>query len=159
MSGKIRRKLASSISLIQEGEDFLYNSTIRAPAINSVGIGNISYSSILDTSYITYSFEKPYLSKPFFKLDNSSLFPEDLNYLFKTKVNTNVVFFQLLYVPSKIKLHRDIEPKPSGKSSKQIEFELKKSDSLEVDIKFILQEPNDYLFRLAEPNIKDHLKT
>jgi hypothetical protein len=146
MSGKIRRKLASSISVIQEGEDFLYNSKIRAPAIHSVALGNISYSNILDTSYLTFNFEKPYLSKPFFKLDNSSLFPEDLNYLFKKKVKTNAVFFQLLYVPSKIKLHRDNEPKPSGKSSKRTEFEMKKSDNLEVDVK------------LAEPEIKDYLQ-
>jgi hypothetical protein len=146
MSGKIRRKLASSISVIQEGEDFLYNSTIRTPANNSVAIGNISYSNILDTSYLTFGFDKPYLSKPFFKLDNSSLFPEDLNYLFVKKVKTNTVFFQLLYVPSRITLHRDIEPKPSGAPAQRIDFQMKKEASLDVAVK------------LAEPEIKDYLQ-
>jgi len=146
MSGLLRRKLASSISVIQEGEDFLYNASIRAPLHKSIPVGNISYSSILDTSYLTFGFEKPFLSKPFFNLGNSSVSPEDLKYLFVKKVKTNAVFFQLLYIPSKIVLHRDIEPKPSGPSAKRIDFKMKKAANSNVDVK------------LVEPDIKDYLQ-
>ncbi|TDJ54937.1 MAG: hypothetical protein E2O46_03715, partial [Ignavibacteria bacterium] len=96
----LRGKLASSISVIQEGEDFLHNSWLRVPANDSVPLGNIS-SRLLDTSYVIFSFEKPFLSKLFFKLGKTTLYPEDLNYLFG-KIKTNAVFFQLLHVASKI---------------------------------------------------------
>ena len=54
MFRKARRKVASSISVIQEGEDFLYNSSLRAPLHKSIPIGNISYSNILDTSHLIF---------------------------------------------------------------------------------------------------------
>jgi hypothetical protein len=148
MFRQARSKLASSISVIQEGEDFLYNSSIRAPLNKPIPIGNISYSSIIDTSSLTFGFEKPILSKPFFKLGNSSLTPEDFNYLFKKKVRTNAVFFQLLYVASKIKLHRNIEPKPSGYSAKRIEFQMKKASNQDVVVKLVEPEIKDYLHNL-----------
>jgi hypothetical protein len=146
MFRQARKTLASSISVIQEGEDFLYNSAIRAPLHKPVPIGNISYSGILDSSNLTFEFEKPFLSKPFFKLSNSSLFPEDVNYFISKKVKINTVFFQLLYVSSKIKLHSDIEPKPSGYSAKLIKFQMKKAGHSDVDVK------------LNEPEIKDYLQ-
>jgi len=146
MFRKARRKVASSISVIQEGEDFLYNSSLRAPLHKSIPIGNISYSNILDTSHLIFGFEKPFLSKPFFKLGNSSLKAEDLSYLFTKQVKTNAVFFQLLYIPSKIVLHKDIEPKPSGSKAKKIEFQIKKSGDSNIEVK------------LREPDIKDYLQ-
>ncbi len=156
MLRQLRRKLASSISVIQEGEDFLHNSWLRVPPHDSVSIGEIS-SIILDTSYINFSIEKPFLSKHFFKLGKTILYPEDLNYLFG-KVGTNPVFFQLLYVPSKVIYHPHIEPKPSGYSAKQIKFQMKKAANRDVGVKFNLQKPTDYLFRLTEPDIKDYLQ-
>ena len=123
MLRQLRGKIASSISIIQEEEDFLHNSWLRVPPNDSVTIGNIS-SRLLDTSYVIFSFEKPFLSKLFFKLGKTTLYPEDLNYLFGT-VKTNPVFFQLLHVVSKIINHPDIEPKPSGYSARQIKFQMK----------------------------------
>ena len=143
MFRKARTKVAASISVIQEGEDFLYNSSIRPPLHKSVPIGNISYSNILDTSHLNFGFEKPFLSKPFFKLGNSSLKAEDLSYLFTRKVKTNAVFFQLLYVPSKIILHKDIEPKPSDSKAN---LKLKKLLDANIEVK------------LKEPDIKDYLQ-
>ena len=134
MLRNLRGKLASSISVIQEGEDFLYNSSLRVPANSPVSFGNISASSLLDTSYITYSFEKPFLSKPFFKLGKSKLSREDLNYVFSKKVKTNAVFFQLLYVPPKI-YNPDIETKPSGNKAKQIKHQVKKAANKDAGVK------------------------
>jgi len=156
MLRQLRRKLASSISVIQEGEDFLHNSWLRVPPNDSVSIGVIS-SIIIDTSYITFSIEKPFSSKHFFKLGKTTLYPEDLNYLFG-KVGTNPVFFQMLYAPTKVIYHPDIEPKPSGYSARQIKFQMKKAANWDVGVKFNLQKPTGYLFRLAEPDIKDYLQ-
>ncbi len=141
MLRKLRGKLATSISVIEEGEDFLHNSWLRVPTNDSVAIGKIS-SRLLDTSYITFSFENPFLSKLFFKLGKTTLYPEDLNYLFG-KIKTNTVFFQLLHVASKIINYSGIKPKSSNR---------------DVGILINLQEPTDYLFRLAEPDIKDYLQ-
>jgi hypothetical protein len=141
MLRKLRGKLATSISVIEEGEDFLHNSWLRVPTNDSVAIGKIS-SRLLDTSNVTFSFENPFLSKPFFKLGKTTLYPEDLNYLFG-KIKSNTVFFQLLHVASKIINYPDIEPKSSNR---------------DVGIMINLQEPTDYLFRLAEPDIKDYLQ-
>ncbi|GMR25359.1 MAG: hypothetical protein BMS9Abin39_0652 [Ignavibacteria bacterium] len=156
MLRRLRRKIASSISVIQDGEDFLHNSWLRVPSHDSVSIGKIS-SRILDTSHITFSIEKPFFTGHFFKLGKTTLYPEDLNYLFG-KVGTNPVFFQLLYVPSKVIYHPDIELKPLGYSARQIKFQMKKAANGDVGVKFNLQEPTSYLFRLDEPNIKDYLQ-
>ncbi len=152
----LRGKLASSISVIQEGEDFLHNSWLRVPANDSVPLGNIS-SRLLDTSYVIFSFEKPFLSKLFFKLGKTTLYPEDLNYLFG-EIKTNAVFFQLLHVASKIINYPDVEPKPSGPSAKEIKFLLTEAANLGVNDKFKLLEPADYLSGLIEPDIKDYLQ-
>ena len=156
MIRELRGKLASSISVIQEGEDFLHNSWLRVPSNDSVSIGKIS-SRIHDTSYVTFSIEKPFLSKPFFKFGETTLSPEDLNYLF-CKVKTNPVFFQLLYVASKIINHPVLEPKASRNSTRQIKFHMKKESNREVGVKFNLQKSTDYLFSLAEPDIEDFLQ-
>jgi len=156
MLRQLRRKIASSISVIQDGDDFLHNSWLRVPPHDSVSIGEIS-SRILDTSHITFSIEKPVLTGHFFKLGKTTLYPEDLNYLFG-KVGTNPVFFQLLYVPSKVIYHPDIEPKPSGYSARQIKFQMKKAANHDVGVKFNLQKPTGYLFRLDEPDIEDYLQ-
>ena len=157
MFRKIRGKLASSISVIPEEEDFLYNSSLRVPANSPVSFGNISTSSILDTSHITYSFEKPILSKPFFKLGKSKLSPEDINYVFSKKMKTNAVFFQLLYVPPKI-YNPDIDMKPSGNKAKQIKHQVKKAANKDAGVKSKLQKPTDFLYGLAEPDTKDYLQ-
>jgi len=156
MIRELRGKLASSISVIQEGEDFLHNSWLRVPSNDSVSIGKIS-SRIHDTSYVTFSIEKPFLSKPFFKFGETTLSPEDLNYLFR-KVKTNPVFFQLLYVASKIINHPVLEPKASRNSTRQIKFHMKKEANRDVGVKFNLQKSTDYLFSLAEPDIEDFLQ-
>jgi hypothetical protein len=156
MLRQIRGKLASSISVIQEEEDFLHNSWLRVPPTDSVAIGNIS-SRMLDTSYVIFSFEKPFLSKLFFKLGKTTLYPEDLNYLFG-QVKTNAVFFQLLHVASRIINHPDIEPKPSGYSAKQKKFQMKKAANGDVGDKVNLQEPAGNLSVLTEPDIKDYLQ-
>jgi hypothetical protein len=152
----LRGKLASSISVIQEGEDFLHNSWLRVPVNNSVPIGNIS-SRLLDTSHIIFDFEKPFLSKLFFKLGKTTLYPEDLNYLFG-KIKTNAIFFQLLHVASKIINHPDIKLNPSDYLVEQIKFLMEETADLDVGDKFNLLEPTDYLSGLTEPDIPDYLQ-
>jgi len=156
MLRKLRGKLATSISVIEEGEDFLHNSWLRVPPNDSVAIGKIS-SRLLDTSYVTFSFENPFLSKPFFKLGKTTLYPEDLNYLFG-KVKSNAIFFQLLHVASKIINHSGIVRKPSGYSTKQMKFQKKKAANQDVGDKLNLQEPDGDLSGLTEPDIKDYLQ-
>ncbi|RKY98172.1 MAG: hypothetical protein DRQ13_03845, partial [Ignavibacteriae bacterium] len=152
----LRGKLATSISVIQEGEDFLHNSWLRVPANDSVPIGNIS-SRLLDTPYVILGFENPFLSKLFFKLGKTTLYPEDLNYLFG-KIKTNAVFFQLLHVASKIINYHDVEPKPSGYTAKKIEFQMNAEANLDVNDEFKLLNPDDYLSGLTETGILDYLQ-
>lgn len=155
MLRQLRRKLASSISIIQGEEDFLYNTWLRKPQHKSVAIGTI-ISRFLETSHISFYIEPPFFSAHFFALGETTVYPEDLKYLFK-KVGTNAVFFQLLYVPSKVTYHADIEPRPAGYSAKKVDFILSQPSERDVSIKFKSHKPNGYLFLLSSPEIKDHL--
>ncbi len=151
----VRKKLASSISEITSEEDFLYNTWLRVVPSKEVTVGKIS-SSLIDTSKIVYSLEKPLPTEHFFLLDSSTVYPEDSKHLFE-KVGTNPIFFALMYIPSKIITHEEIDPKPAGESAINIEFLLPKSNPWEVTVKFQMPEPAGYLFRLDEPEIKDYL--
>ena len=89
-------------------------------------------------------------------MDTSTLYPEDSAHLFQ-KVGTNPIFFALLSIPSKILIHEDIEPKPAGDSVINIEFLLPNLQPLEIAVQFNLPKPTGYLFKIAEPEIKDYL--
>jgi hypothetical protein len=155
MLRKLRRKFASSISVIQGEEDFLYSNWLRIPPNDKVSVGEIS-SNLLDTSSITFNIEKPFSTELLFTFSKTTLYPEDLRYLF-SKVGTNAVFFQLLYVPSKVISHQDIEPKPSGYSAKRFEFLLSKPPEWDIPVQFRLPKPAEYMFRFNTPEIKDYL--
>jgi len=155
MIRQVRKKLASSISELTSEEDFLYNTWLRVVPSKEVTVGNIT-SSLIDTSKIVYSIDKPLATEQFFLLDTSTLYPEDSAHLFQ-KVGTNPIFFALLSIPSKILIHEDIEPKPVGDSVINIEFLLPKLQPLEIAVQFKLPKPTGYLFKIAEPEIKDYL--
>ena len=120
-----------------------------------IAIGTIS-SNLIDTSNVSFDIEKPFFREHYFSLKTSSLYPEDSSYFFK-KIGTNPVFFQLLYVPSEVIYHPDIEPKPEGYSARRIEFLLSKITHQDLPIQFNLPKPTGYLFRISEPEVNDYL--
>ena len=155
MLRQLRRKFASSISIIQNEEDFLYKTWLRVPLQKTFPIGVI-VSRLVETSHITYEIEQPFYSKHFFELNTSTVLPEDLKYLFG-KVRTNPVFFQLLFVPSKIIYHPVQESKSKGNSSKKVDFILSKPEDQDVAIRFKNSAPEGYSFKIISPEIKDYL--
>ncbi len=81
MFRKLRTKLATSISLIENEEDFLYSNWLRIPETNTISIGKL-ISELIDTSFITYGFKQPFSIEHLFSLGDTTLYPEDLSYLF-----------------------------------------------------------------------------
>jgi Helicase conserved C-terminal domain/Restriction endonuclease len=155
MLRQLRRKFASSISIIQNEEDFLYKTWLRVPLQKTFSIGVI-VSRLVETSHITYEIEQPFYSKHFFELNTSTVLPEDLKYLFG-KVKTNPIFFQLLFVPSKIVYHPVNESNSKAGSSKKVDFILSKPAYQDVAIRFKKSTPEGYSFKIISPEIKDYL--
>lgn len=154
MLRELRRKFASSISVVQGEEDFLYNSWLRLTQNKAVSIGTIT-SNLLNIPEIKYDIEIPFSSKHFNALGTAILYPEDINYLFG-KIGTNPVFFSLLYVPPKLNDY-SVNPGSAKEPAKTIEFLLQKTSPRDIAVKFILPEPLNPSFKLQEPEIKDYL--
>ena len=156
MLRRIRRKLVASLTEIEVGEDFLYNKWLRAFPSSDVPVGKVS-SQLIDTSKVKYDIPKPFFTEHFFELKTSNVYPEDKKYIFG-KVWTNPVFFQLLYIPSKVFYHPDIEPRPEGYTARQIKFLFSSLSHKDIQVKFILPVPAEYSFLLQETVITDHLE-
>lgn len=156
MLRQLRRKLVASITEIEVKEDFLYNKWLRVFPIEDVAIGIIS-SQLIDTSGIQYEIPKTFFTEYFFELKNSELYPEEKNHIFK-KTGTNPVFFQLLYIPSKVFYHPEIEPKPDGYSARQIKFVLSSVSHQDIKVKFDNRVPSEYSFLINPPVVKDYLE-
>ncbi|MCH7516592.1 MAG: hypothetical protein IIB08_05650, partial [Bacteroidetes bacterium] len=154
MLREVRRKFASSISVVKGEDDFLYNSWLRVTQNKAVSIGTIT-SKLLDIPDINYDIELPFSTQHFFLLGTNTLYPEDLKYLFG-KIGTNPVFFSLLYVPPKL-IDYDVNPESAKKPARKIEFLLQKASQKDIVVKFILPEPINPSFKLLEPEIKDYL--
>jgi Helicase conserved C-terminal domain len=149
MFRRVRKKLACAISEITSEEDFLYNTWLKVVPTNGVPIGRIT-SSLIDTPQIDFSLDELpspdelEIFEPFSLLNKSTLYPEESTHLFK-KISTNPIFFALLYVPSRIINHKDIE------------FVVPATHLQEIAVKFKLPKPAGYKFRFTEPEIKDYL--
>ena len=154
MLREVRRKFASSISVVKGEDDFLYNSWLRVTQNKAVSIGTIT-SKLLNIPDINYDIELPFSTQHFFLLGTNTLYPEDLKYLFG-KIGTNPVFFSLLYVPPKL-IDYDVNPDSAKKPARKIEFLLQKASQEDIVVKFILPEPINPSFKLLEPEIKDYL--
>jgi hypothetical protein len=155
MLRQVRRKIASSISFLENGEDFLYSNWLRISNTKIVLIGSLS-SKLIDTSFITYGFKHAFTIEHLFSFGDVILYPEDPSYRFG-KIGTNPVFFQLLYVPSRVITHKDIDPKPPAETYRKVDLVFSKPVEWEITTQFKLKKPQAYLFRLSEPQIKDHL--
>jgi len=149
MFRRVRKKLACAISEITSEEDFLYNTWLKVVPTNGVPIGRMT-SSLVDTLKIDFnldelpSADELEIFEPFSLLNKSTLYPEESTHLFK-KVSTNPIFFALLYVPSRIITHKDIE------------FVIPALHLQEIAVKFKLPKPAGYKFRFMEPVIRDYL--
>ncbi|GMR25244.1 MAG: hypothetical protein BMS9Abin39_0528 [Ignavibacteria bacterium] len=154
MLREVRRKFASSISVVQGEEDFLYNSWLRATQNKAISIGTIT-SKLGNIPDINYDIEIPFSTKHFFLLGSTTLYPEDKIYFFG-KIGTNPVFFSLLYVPPKL-IDYNVNPESAKKPAKKIEFLLRKAAQEDIVVKFILPEPISPSFKLLEPEIRDYL--
>jgi len=156
MLQQLKRKLISSITEIEVKEDFLYNKWLRVFPTEEITVEEIS-SQLLDTSIIRYDIAKSFFTEYHFKLKNSELYFENKDYIFK-KTDTNPVFFQLLYIPSKVFYHPEIEPKPAGYSAKKIKFLFSSVSQQDIRVKFEVNVSSEYPILLNKPVIKDYLE-
>lgn len=152
----LRRRFASSISLLESEEDFLYANWLRVPHTEEESIGKIS-SQLIDTSFITYKIKQPFFIEHFFSFGDSSVYPEDHSYIFQ-KIGTNPVFFQLLYVPSRVINHKDIDFNLPANSYREIDYKLISPAEQEIAVQFKSKKPKGYLVQLPPPKIEDHLQ-
>ena len=152
----IRRKLVASLTEIELKEDFLYNKWLRVQPTEEVSVGIIT-SQLRDVPDIQYDIPKPIFTEHFFRLNELEIYPEDKKHIFR-KISTNPVFFQLLYIPSKVLHHVDIEPRPAGYTAKQIKFLFSSVSQQEFRVKFNLPVPTEYSLLLDTPVITDHLE-
>ncbi len=153
----VRRKIASSLSEIQLGEDFLYNSWLREHPHTNVAIGSLS-SAVNESLQVGLSIDEPYASQHFFLLPEAELYPEDNIYFFQ-KVKTNAIFFTLLIVPSKVFYHNDLEQHRQIVNSVNYDFSFASGSGYDIPVRFALPEPVDYRFALIVPASKDYLES
>jgi len=154
MLRSVRRKLASSISNIEEVEDFNFGSWLKSSPSEKIELGSIKsrLGKVLD---ITYDLDKPGTTQLRFNLSSIEVLPPLQAYFF-SKIRSNAVFFMMHTVNSRGIDIAEIEPRPSF-SAKNVSFLFPAVPSKEVRVKFILWEPVEYKSKIDIPEIFDYL--
>jgi hypothetical protein len=157
MLRKVRKKVATTISKVEQVEDFNYGSWLRNPPHKKIELGKIT-SKLRDTSKVSLSIPAPDSVKATFEFVESELLPEPKlkDYFFK-KVRSNAVFFMMHNVPNHGIQLEEIEPKPIGYSAKKVDFLIKSLPPKEFRVKFNLWAPVEYKAKIDVPAIFDYL--
>ncbi len=154
MLRSVRKKIASSISQVEEVEDFYFGSWLKIPSSEKIELGVIK-SSLKDTSQVTYDINKPVLTKLSFGSLPAEVLPELKEYFF-TKIRSNAVFFMMHTVINKGVEIEEIEPKPVY-SAKNFPFLITIPQSKDIRVKFNIWDPVEYKSKMDVPEIFDYL--
>jgi hypothetical protein len=154
MLRSVRRKLASSISKVEEVEDFNFGSWLKIPLSEKVELGVIT-SRLRDTNNIKYDVAKPINTQLHFDMVPAEIGPELKAYFFG-KVRSNAVFFIMHSVSNKGLVINEIEPKPVY-SAKNFPFLIPAAQSKNIKVKFNMWAPVEYKSKLELPAVFDYL--
>jgi hypothetical protein len=154
MLRSVRRKLASSISNIEEVEDFNFGSWLKSPPSEKIELGNIT-SRLGKEFNITYDLDKPVTTQLQFNLNSIEVLPELQAYFF-SKIRSNTVFFMMHTVNSRGIDIAEIEPRPLY-SAKNFPFLIPAATSKDIRVKFNLWEPVEYKSKIDLPETFDYL--
>lgn len=157
MLRNVRKKVASSISKIEEVEDFQYSSWLKVSTNEGVEIGNIT-SKLQDTSYVTYNINEPALNAFVIGFNDSEVRPEFKEFYFQ-KIKSNAVFFMMHTVPVKGIHLSEIEPKPQGYVAKDVDFLIPYTAVREHGVILRAKDVTDYKVKFDVPQITDHLES
>ena len=154
MLRSVRRKLASSISNIEEVEDFNFGSWLKTPPSKRIELGNITSRLGKDLN-ISYDLDSPVTTQIGFNINSVEVIPE-LHAYFFSKIKSNAVFFMMHTVSSKGIDMDEIEPRPVY-SAKNFPFLFTTVPSKNIRIKFNLWKPVEYKSRIDVPEIFDYI--
>jgi hypothetical protein len=154
MLRSVRRKIASSISQVEEVEDFNYDSWLKVPSAEKIELGVIT-SQLRDTSKVTYDINKPIATQLQFNSEPAEILPELKEYFF-SNIKSNAVFFMMHTVSNNGIEIDEIEPKPVY-SAKNFPFLIPEAQSKDIRVKFNLWEPVEYKSKIDLPEIFNYL--
>lgn len=154
MLRSVRRKLASSISKVEEVEDFNFGSWLKIPPSEKIELGVIT-SQLRDTGKVIYNIAKPVFTQLHFDIAEAEVPPEPKAFFFG-KVRSNAVFFMMHSVSNKGVKINDIEPKPVY-SAKNFPFLISPALSKDIKVKFSVWAPVEYKSRMELPAVFDYL--
>ena len=155
MIRKVRRKLASKVSKIEQVDDFNYGNWLKVPLSEEFQIGSI-HSRLKDS--LKESIEIPLAETFIQSFDDPEVYVSDeiKTYRFN-KVRSNAVFFMMHQVTDRGINLPEIEPKPLGYSARNVDFLITNPSIKDVRVKFSSWAPQEYKCRIDLPQIFDYL--
>lgn len=155
MIRKVRRKLASKVSKIEQVDDFNFGNWLKVPLSEEFQIGSIH--SRLKESF-SESIEIPAAETFNQSFDDPEVYISDeiKTYRFN-KVRSNAVFFMMHQVTDRGINLPEIEPKPLGYSARNVDFLINIPSIKDVRVKFATWAPQEYKCRIDLPEIFDYL--
>ncbi|MBT8378134.1 MAG: restriction endonuclease [Ignavibacteria bacterium] len=154
MLRSVRRKLASSISEIEEVEDFNFGSWLKSPTSQKIELGTIKFC-LGEELDICFDIDMPVTSQLRFSLFSVEVTPPLEAYLF-SKIRSNAVFFIMHTVSSRGIDITEIEPRPSF-TAKNFSFLIPEVTQKEIRVKFNPWPPVRYKAKIDEPETFDYL--
>lgn len=155
MLRKVRKKLASSISRIDEADDFNFSSWLKKPSVNHQPIESIR-SSQKDLSNYIGGLDTPENGEYDFGLVEEPVSDEIKVHVFP-KIRSNAIFFMMHNVADRGISIPTVEMKPLGYSARHVEFVMNVPRMKSVRVKFSLWSSVEYKCRLDNPEIFDYL--
>lgn len=157
MLRSVRKKVATSISKVDQVEDFHFRTWLRVPITESISTGTIN-SSIRDIPGIVYTINLPDLNEQTIGLNSANILPK-FDYYFFEKVKSNTVFFSMNPAETMGIDLTGIQPKPQGYVAQNIEFGFSYNEVRDFKVRLDLQKPLEQNFRLITPEVVDCLST
>jgi hypothetical protein len=155
MIRKVRSKVASSLSKIDEAEDFNYISWLKKPSNEQYSIDPIE-TRLTNVEDIILDFVLPEFSKVDLNLDEPLVTNELKDVDFK-RVRSNTVFFMIPKPGEQGVLRSEVELVHQSYSARIIEFLLSNPHQIKVKVKFDSTPPQQLECRIDTPGIYDFL--
>ncbi|HLG32785.1 MAG TPA: restriction endonuclease [Ignavibacteriaceae bacterium] len=157
MLRSVRKKVATSISKVDQVEDFHFHTWLRIPTIESISTGSIN-SYVKDIPGIVYSINFPDLYEQTVGLSSPNLLPK-FDYYFFEKVKSNTVFFNMNPAESRGIDLTGIQPEPQGYIAQNIEFVFPLNEVRDFKVRFSINLLGEQQFRFEAPEVVDCLST
>ena len=156
MIRKVRSKVASTISKIEEADDFSFSNWLKRPFVNHHPIDSIS-SRLASIPDITLDFNIPQNVLREFNFIEPDVTDELKDCEFK-KVRSNAIFFMIPAPLDGGANYPDVELRPLSFSSRLFEFLISLPDAKKIKVQFDHLAPTEYNCTLDVPEIFSYLE-